>query len=67
MLPRVDGCEMLRRVQACHGVGAMPVLMFSGNADAGAVASGARAVTRSVGEPFDRRKLIETTKQLLPA
>jgi excisionase family DNA binding protein len=67
MLPRVDGGEMLRRVQSCHGVGAMPVLMFSGKVDTGAVAADARGVTRSVGEPFDPRKLIETAKQLLPA
>src|ERR671927_1743093 len=30
MMPRVDGWEMLRRVQERHGVGTIPVLMFSG-------------------------------------
>src|SRR3712207_6768027 len=30
MMPRVDGWEMLRRVQERHGVGAIPVIMFSG-------------------------------------
>ena len=67
MLPRVDGCEMLRRVQACHGVGTMPVLMFSGEVDTRALAADARGATRSIGEPFDPRQLIETAKQLLPA
>ena len=33
MMPRVDGWEMLRRVQERHGVGAIPVLMFSGKID----------------------------------
>ena len=33
MMPQVDGWEMLRRVQERHGVGAIPVLMFSGKID----------------------------------
>src|SRR5213075_1111190 len=35
MLPQVDGWEMLRRVQEGHGVGSIPVVMFSGQLDAG--------------------------------
>ncbi len=33
MMPKVDGWEMLRRVQERHGVGAIPVVMFSGKVD----------------------------------
>ena len=35
MMPQVDGWEMLRRVQERHGVGSIPVVMFSGQLDAG--------------------------------
>ena len=34
MMPQVDGWEMLRRVQERHGVGSIPVVMFSGQLDA---------------------------------
>src|ERR671937_3300616 len=30
MMPRVDGWEMLRRIQEQYGAGAIPVVMFSG-------------------------------------
>jgi excisionase family DNA binding protein len=67
MMPKVDGWEMLRRVQERHGVGTIPVIMFSGKVDeesAGkAAASGANDF---IGKPFDPRQLIESTKQLLP-
>ena len=33
MMPKVDGWEMLQRVQERHGVGAIPVIMFSGKVD----------------------------------
>src|ERR671939_1310463 len=33
MMPQVDGWEMLRRVQERHGVGSIPVVMFSGKLD----------------------------------
>src|SRR5215211_6806351 len=33
MMPQVDGWEMLRRVQERHGVGGIPVIMFSGKVD----------------------------------
>jgi len=67
MMPQVDGWEMLRRVQEKHGVGAIPVIMFSGKVDeqsaADATSRGAQAF---IGKPFDPRALIESTKQLLP-
>ena len=66
MMPQVDGWEMLRRVQERHGVGSIPVVMFSGQLDAGteAVQRGAQGF---VGKPFDLRALIEQTKQIVPA
>ncbi len=63
MMPGVDGWEMLRRVQERHGVGSIPVIMFSGKVDeADAVAHGAQGF---IGKPFDPQQLIESTKQLL--
>jgi len=66
MMPQVDGWEMLRRVQERHGVGSIPVVMFSGYLEAGdeAAERGARGF---VGKPFDLRALIEQTKQIVPA
>jgi excisionase family DNA binding protein len=68
MMPEVDGFEMLRRVQEQHGVGSIPVIMFSGKVDeetAGRAAEeGAQAF---IGKPFDPQQLIESTKQLLRA
>ncbi len=67
MMPKVDGWEMLQRVHEKHGVGAIPVIMFSGKVDeqsaADATSRGAQAF---IGKPFDPRALIESTKQLLP-
>src|SRR3954465_595933 len=36
LMPQVDGWEMLRQVQERHGVGAIPVVMFSGRTEEGA-------------------------------
>ena len=66
MMPRVDGWEMLRRVQERHGVGSIPVIMFSGKADAGPDEAAERGAQAFVGKPFDPRALIDSTKQLLP-
>ena len=33
MMPKVDGWEMLQRMQERHGVGSIPVVMFSGKVD----------------------------------
>ena len=65
MMPQVDGWELLRRVQERHGVGSIPVIMFSGKVDAREEAEG-RGVQGFIGKPFDPRALIESTKQLLP-
>jgi DNA-binding response OmpR family regulator len=66
MMPRVDGWEMLRRVQERHGVGSIPVIMFSGKSDEGADEAASRGAHGFIGKPFDPRSLIESTKQLLP-
>jgi excisionase family DNA binding protein len=68
MMPQVDGWEMLRRVQERHGIGSIPVVMFSGKLDEGARAEAAeRGASGFVGKPFDLRSLIEQTKQIVPA
>ena len=68
MMPEVDGWEMLRRVQERHGVGAIPVVMFSGKVDEQEAAEAtARGAQGFLGKPFDPQQLIEHAKQLLPA
>jgi excisionase family DNA binding protein len=68
MMPEVDGWEMLRRVQERHGVGAIPVVMFSGKVEEKNVAEAtARGAQGFLGKPFDPQQLIEHAKQLLPA
>jgi len=68
MMPKVDGWEMLRRVQERHGVGAIPVVMFSGKVnEKSAQEATARGAQGFVGKPFDPQQLIEHAKQLLPA
>ena len=66
MMPEVDGWEMLRRVQKRHGVGAIPVIMFSGRVDDGAAEAVSRGAQGFIGKPFDPESLVESTKQLLP-
>ncbi|MBA2384585.1 MAG: response regulator [Actinobacteria bacterium] len=67
MMPQVDGWEMLRQVQEHAGVGAIPVIMFSGKVDEqAAVEARERGARGFIGKPFDPRTLIESTKQLLP-
>jgi excisionase family DNA binding protein len=67
MMPKVDGWEMLQRVQEKHGVGAIPVIMFSGKVDERSTAeASSRGAQGFIGKPFDPRALIESTKQLLP-
>jgi excisionase family DNA binding protein len=67
MMPQVDGWEMLRRVQERHGVGSIPVVMFSGQLEGNL---GREAEERGaqgfVGKPFDLRALIEQTRQIVP-
>jgi excisionase family DNA binding protein len=68
MMPGVDGWQMLSRVRERHGLGSIPVVMFSGKVDAeqasAAEAAGAQAF---IGKPFDPQQLIASTKQLLRA
>ena len=66
MMPKVDGWEMLRRVQERHDVGAIPVIMFSGRVDEGAEEAASRGAQAFIGKPFDPESLVESTKQLLP-
>ena len=68
MMPEVDGWEMLRRLQERHGVGAVPVVMFSGKVnDNAAEEASVRGAQGFIGKPFDPQQLIEQAKQLLPA
>src|SRR5712691_10734142 len=68
MMPQVDGWEMLRRVQERHGIGSIPVVMFSGQVDSGVRQEAAeRGAQAFVGKPFDLGALIEQTKQIVPA
>jgi excisionase family DNA binding protein len=67
MMPGVDGWEMLRRMQERHGMGSIPVIMFSGqveSSDDDAVARGAQGF---LGKPFNPQDLITRTKELLRA
>ena len=67
MMPEVDGWEMLRRVQERHGVGSIPVIMFSGKVDEQAASEAAsRGAQGFIGKPFNPQQLIDQTKQLLP-
>jgi excisionase family DNA binding protein len=66
MMPEVDGWEMLQRVQERHGVGAIPVIMFSGKVnDQAAEEATSRGAQGFVGKPFNPQELIDQTKQLL--
>jgi excisionase family DNA binding protein len=68
MMPKVDGWEMLRRVQERHGVGSIPVLMFSGKVDEReAEEAASRGARGFIGKPFDPQQLIESAKQMLPS
>ena len=67
MMPQVDGWETLRRIQEHTGVGAIPVIMFSGQVDErSAEEAASRGAQAFIGKPFDPRSLIESTKQQLP-
>jgi excisionase family DNA binding protein len=66
MMPGMDGWEMLRRVQEQHGVGTIPVIMFSGKVDeAGSERAAQHGAQAFIGKPFDPQSLIESTKQLI--
>jgi excisionase family DNA binding protein len=65
MMPGVDGWEMLRRMQERHGRGAIPVVMFSGQADSSDTDAQARGAQGFLGKPFNPQDLITRTKELL--
>jgi excisionase family DNA binding protein len=68
MMPEVDGWEMLRRVQERLGVGAIPVIMFSGKVDEESLkTAAAKGAQGFLGKPFNPQQLIDSTKQLVPA
>jgi excisionase family DNA binding protein len=64
MMPQMDGWDMLRRVQERHGVGSIPVIMYSGKLDRTAEAAD-RGPQAFLGKPFDPRQLLDATRQLL--
>jgi excisionase family DNA binding protein len=67
MMPEVDGWEMLRRVQERYGLGAIPVLVFSGTVDERTVADATvRGARGFLGKPFDLQQLIDQAKQIAP-
>jgi excisionase family DNA binding protein len=68
MMPKVDGWEMLRRVHERHGVGSIPVIMFSGKVEEESLRTAtSRGAQGFIGKPFNPQQLIESTKQLVPA
>ena len=67
MMPEVDGWEMLRRVQERYGLGAIPVLVFSGTIEERTVGdAAARGARGFLGKPFDIQQLIDQAKQIAP-
>jgi excisionase family DNA binding protein len=65
MMPQMDGWEMLKRVHERHGVGSIPVIMFSGKVEEGAEEANARGAQGFIGKPFEPHRLIEQAKQIL--
>jgi excisionase family DNA binding protein len=63
-MPKMDGWEMLRRVQERHGVDAIPVIMYSGKLDQAGEAE-SRGAQAFIGKPLDPGRLLAATKQLL--
>jgi excisionase family DNA binding protein len=65
MMPQMDGWEMLRRVQERHGVGEIPVVMFSGKVDETAATAQERGADAFIGKPFDPQQLVDRARQIL--
>ncbi len=65
MMPRMNGWEMLQRVQEKHGVGAIPVIKFSGKVDEHEAAAEGRGAQAFIGKPFDPEQLLASTRHLL--
>jgi excisionase family DNA binding protein len=67
MMPGMDGWEMLRRVQERHGVGTIPVIMFSGKVDEESMREATeRGAQGFLGKGFDPTQLVDQAKTLLP-
>jgi two-component system, sensor histidine kinase and response regulator len=67
MMPGMSGYEMLQAVQDRHGVGTIPVIMFSGQAEESPERAAERGAQAFLGKPVDPQTLIESTKQLIRA
>jgi excisionase family DNA binding protein len=65
VMPGVDGWELLRRLEERHG--SIPVIMFSGHADATAATGGVDDARDLSARPFDPHELLARAKQLVPA
>jgi excisionase family DNA binding protein len=66
LMPKMDGWEMLRRVQERHGVDAIQVIMYSGELEQAQKVE-ERGAHAFIGKPFDAGKLLAATKHLLRA
>src|SRR5690242_6966903 len=67
MMPQVDGWEMLQRMHDRHGVGSIPVVMFSGKVDESEAGEAAeRGAQGFIGKPFDPQEVVAQTQQLIP-
>jgi len=64
-MPNVDGWELLSRIHERHGVGTIPVLMFSGTVNAADEAH-SRGAQGFVRKPFDPDELVAQAKQMVP-
>ncbi len=67
MMPGVDGWEMLRRVHELHGMGSIPVIVFSGQVEGATGEAEARGAQAFLGKGFNPQDLISRTKELLGA
>jgi twitching motility two-component system response regulator PilH len=67
LMPGMSGYEMLQAVQDRHGVGTIPVIMFSGEAGESPKRAAERGAQAFLGKPLDPQMLIESTKQLIRA
>jgi excisionase family DNA binding protein len=65
MMPEMDGWEMLRQLHERHGVGAIPVIVFSGKVEENVDDVASRGAQAFIGKPFSPQTLIERTKALL--
>ncbi len=62
VMPGVDGWQLLRQLEERHG--SIPVIMFSGEADAREATD--RGASAFVGKPFDPEELLARAKALVP-